>query len=330
MELGISVIICCFNSALRLPRTLEHLAKQKTDHLKWEIVLVDNASSDDTRTTSEKLWRSFNRQEVSFRVVVQPKPGLSFAREKGVEASAFETIVFCDDDNWLAEDYLVEAYKIISENTKIGALGGTGTAVADKVLPDWFEKYKYNYACFPQAVRDGELDAPTASLYGAGLVVNKKALKELKAKNFEPLLSDRTGSALASGGDTELSFAIRLLGYQLWFSGRLKFKHYMPPGRLTEAYLIHLNKSLAYCSGKLIVYHYALQGKRATDFTWLKDSCYQLFLWVKTLVKYSGARAMPAFERTMLLDFSNYRLKSFLEQAGRYKKLYNRMMLLRS
>ena len=48
MASGISVIICCYNSSLRLDETLKHLINQKTHGFNWELIVVDNASTDNT------------------------------------------------------------------------------------------------------------------------------------------------------------------------------------------------------------------------------------------------------------------------------------------
>ena len=47
--LGVSIVICCHNSAKLLPRTLEHLRAQEVDStIPWEVIVVDNASTDNT------------------------------------------------------------------------------------------------------------------------------------------------------------------------------------------------------------------------------------------------------------------------------------------
>src|SRR5436190_1893505 len=99
---GISIIVCCYNSSLRLPKTIEHLAAQKTSSfLNWEVIFVNNSSTDNTTDVVAKEWSKYNLQNVGFKIIDEPKAGQSFARIKGVETALYDLIVFCDDDNWL-------------------------------------------------------------------------------------------------------------------------------------------------------------------------------------------------------------------------------------
>src|SRR6185437_8424396 len=109
MAPGISVIICCYNSATRLPETLKHLAAQHCPELNWELLIIDNASSDATSAEAPALWMQFG-STVPMRVIPEPTAGLSHARNKGVAEARHELILFCDDDNHFAPDYLHRAY----------------------------------------------------------------------------------------------------------------------------------------------------------------------------------------------------------------------------
>src|SRR4051812_32311772 len=94
--LGISVIICCYNSSQRIHYALKHLEQQSfEDDLRWEVIVVDNASSDGTGRIAESIWREFNC-DIPFRVVTESEPGLSHARNKGVAEARFEYLIFCD------------------------------------------------------------------------------------------------------------------------------------------------------------------------------------------------------------------------------------------
>ena len=155
MEKGVSVIMCCYNSASRLRETLRYLALQKTEVV-CEIILVDNASTDNTKEVAVKCWSEFGCTAIPLKIVDQPVQGLLFAREKGIDSSKYNVLIFCDDDNWLEQSYVQNAYDILENHPHIGAVGGTGTPVADGPLPDWFDLYKGCFACYPQGEADGE------------------------------------------------------------------------------------------------------------------------------------------------------------------------------
>src|ERR1700679_3060772 len=103
MKKGISVIICCYNSAKRLTQTLDHIFRQKNLVFDWEVIVVDNASTDSTSLIAEQLL-SASLHKDKFKIVFEVTPGLIFARKKGVSVAQFDRLLFCDDDNWLAHD----------------------------------------------------------------------------------------------------------------------------------------------------------------------------------------------------------------------------------
>jgi glycosyltransferase involved in cell wall biosynthesis len=114
--MGISVIICCYNSSLRLPKTLEYLSNQATGNLfPWEIILVDNNSSDNTSVIATNFWASLDI-DVPLIIVEESKPGLIYARNTGINKANYDFLIFCDDDNWLNKNYLCNVYKILNNN----------------------------------------------------------------------------------------------------------------------------------------------------------------------------------------------------------------------
>ncbi|MBA2330845.1 MAG: glycosyltransferase family 2 protein, partial [Flavisolibacter sp.] len=105
---GISIVICCYNSAELLPKTLHHIAQQKiASTIPWELIIVNNNSSDDTKKIAEQF---INKNPfIKAHIVDEFSPGLSIARHKGFETSSYEYMLLCDDDNWLENDYVETA-----------------------------------------------------------------------------------------------------------------------------------------------------------------------------------------------------------------------------
>jgi glycosyltransferase involved in cell wall biosynthesis len=232
---GISVIICCYNSASRLPATLKNIASQQVSaEIRWEIIVVDNASTDRSTAVAKAQWEKYNLQGVDFQVVYEEKPGLSNAREKGVRASMFRYIIFCDDDNRLGENYLQTAYAAISRNPAIAALGGRSTAAADIPFPDWFETSKSNYAVGNQAPHSGDVSW-RKHLWGSGIVIRKEVYDQAFA-GFPSMLTGRNGQTLSSGEDSEMCMRFLLMGYRLHYLDTLTFEHFIAAERLCTDY----------------------------------------------------------------------------------------------
>lgn len=242
MKKGLSVIICCHNSERRLPETIRHLGAQKiSGKIPWEIIVVDNNSTDKTVAVAESLWKEIRKSNINLRIVTQKTPGLIFARHKGVKAAKYEYVLFCDDDNWLANNYLSVAYATISRNERMGALGGIGYPVFEGQAspPGWFEQIRTAYALGPQASKTGKVPEH-CHLYGAGMVTLRKLYLDSYPANFPSLLTGRVGKSLLSGEDTEYCHRLRLQNYDIHYDSNLVFKHFIPQDRLTIEYKARL------------------------------------------------------------------------------------------
>ena len=192
MKNGVSVVVCCYNSVKRLPETIEHLGAQKADGIPWEIIVVDNASKDQTNEVAKKLLGQ-HCSDIMHKVVHESEPGLSFARIKGFEEAQYGIILFVDDDNWLCDTYIETVYDGFSHNPEIGIIGGNGEPVFEIDPPRWFKKYQSNFATGEQ-VDTGKKDAAQAELiYGAGMAIRKEIHERLKQVGFKSILTDRKG-----------------------------------------------------------------------------------------------------------------------------------------
>ncbi|RAU82363.1 glycosyltransferase [Pontibacter arcticus] len=251
MILGVSVIICTYNGVARLPETLRYISQQQVHaSIPWEVIVVDNASTDHTSEVVCQEWAKY-QSNIPFSLYQQPKPGLTFARELALEKAKYEFIIFCDDDNWLNPGYVELAYNIMLEHPSVGALGGFGELVYEIEPPAWAAALPL-FANGKQANVSGKV--PRNAVYGAGCVVRKSAYNGVIEAGFRPMLSDRVAANLSSGGDYELCYALVLAGYDIWYDERLLFKHFMPKDRLQWEYYLRFFKERAKCFEVLVPY----------------------------------------------------------------------------
>src|SRR5207248_2840947 len=80
-------------------------------------------------------------------------------------------------------------------------------------------------------------EATPGALWTAGLVVRRSAWQDVRAAGFEPMLLGRRGNLLSAGEDSELCFALTQAGWRLAYEPRLRYRHAIPPARLTWAYV---------------------------------------------------------------------------------------------
>jgi glycosyltransferase involved in cell wall biosynthesis len=266
---GVSVIVCCHNSSGRLPATLIHLARQRVGpDIPWEVIIVDNASTDDTAEVAFRSWA--NDSPTILIVVREPHIGLSHARQRGFLEAKYEIVSFIDDDNWVCENWVQLVSEIMSQHPNIGACGGSNEAVCETSPPWWFDQYKQAYAVGVQGDEAGDVSCTKGYLWGAGLTVRKSAWQQLARGGFQQVLVDRKGKAQTTGGDAELTLALRLAGWQLWYEPRLQLRHFLPAVRLNWAYLLSLHRSIGASSVWLDFYSQALEGHPKNLIEWLK------------------------------------------------------------
>lgn len=242
MKDGISVVICCYNSAPIIEETLGHLIEQQVDdQIAWEVIIVDNYSTDNTSGLAKNYLA---KTSVDFKVIQEKKVGLAHARAAGVLASNYDYVIFCDDDNWLSTEYIRIAYYKLKSNSRIGVLGGRGIPVFESEEPEWFNDYKSFYAVGSQGQSAGDISERNY-VWGAGMVLRKELYKKLLSDGIESKLSDRKGHSLSSGGDSEISVLYLICGYRLWYDPALQFHHYISANKLTINYRDRLIASLA-------------------------------------------------------------------------------------
>jgi len=224
---------------------LEYLAKQKTAaDLNWEIIVVDNKSTDGTAASAWDMWKS-SGCVIPLKIVTENKPGLNYARQAGVKAADYDIIIFCDDDNLLTADFVQSGYHLVqkTKNEGYGIWGGTPIACFDEnvTIPDWFEKEQSNYVVGKQGDKTGDISY-RGYLWGAGMIILKNIFLSVINEEVPLLLTDRVGSNLSSGGDSEISLRALIAGYKLYYKEDLLFKHYIPTSRLTVDYNNKLKK----------------------------------------------------------------------------------------
>ncbi len=235
LKSGVSVIICCYNSATRIQKTLQHLALQiLDDQIPCEIIVVNNASTDNLDIVVKDTWLSCG-SPFPLKVIFEPTPGLAFARRSGVLSASYTYGVFCDDDNWLSPDYLIKVVNIFNTKPQMGLIGGCSTPVLEDTAPAWFYTKSSAFAVGIQAPETGDI-THRGFVWGAGMAFRVQVLKSIFEAGIKPLVSGRKGDVLTSGDDGEISAWYIFSGYHIWYDSEMRFQHFIPQTRLSDEY----------------------------------------------------------------------------------------------
>lgn len=129
-----TVIICTYNRSGNLPSCLAALARQEgVDGIDWEVLVVDNNSSDDTAQVVANLGRDL---PIKIRYAREAQQGLNYARNRGVSSSAGTHFTFVDDDIHVSPRWLAALQRAFGE-TDADAIGGRIHLDPSIELPRW-------------------------------------------------------------------------------------------------------------------------------------------------------------------------------------------------
>lgn len=242
-DISISTIVCCHNSSGRLKETIRHLGLlQIPEHVNAELLVVDNASTDNTAVRARELWEEFGTPQISFRVITEPKPGLTNARRAGIAMSNGDLILFCDDDNYLSRDYVVQLLKIFNSMPDVGIVGGLALPNFSVEKKPWLKDFFRSMAIGPQAPNDGFV----TWVYGAGMAVRRSVFDEINGRHIKILLRGRVEGKHTSGEDSEICNLARFLGHKVYYNSEMILHHDTPPHRLGKRFHLRSNMPAMY------------------------------------------------------------------------------------
>ncbi|WP_198245572.1 glycosyltransferase [methane-oxidizing endosymbiont of Gigantopelta aegis] len=135
-----SIIICSYNRCQNLPDCFSCLEKQViTDPIQWEVLLVDNNSTDNTKQVTEDFNQS---SSLNIRYIFEQKQGLSYARNRGINEAKGTYLMFIDDDIRVTENWLQSIYSTFKQYD-CDAVGGRIHIESPNKLPPWITPDMY-------------------------------------------------------------------------------------------------------------------------------------------------------------------------------------------
>jgi hypothetical protein len=216
----------------------------------WDLLIVDNLSDRPLASTIDISWHQ------NARVVREPTLGLTAARLRGIRETNGNLLVFVDDDNLLAPDYLQRAVAVADQYPFLGCWSGQCLPEFEVAPPEWTRRY---WGCI--GIRQFDADVwsnlpllATTIPCGAGLCVRRHVAMRylgLYDQGIRSVMLDRVGTSLTSGGDNDLAGCACDVGLGVGLICSLKLAHIMPPQRFTEAYICRLIEGIEY-SGTIL------------------------------------------------------------------------------
>ncbi|MDG6249254.1 glycosyltransferase [Methanocalculus sp.] len=224
----ISVIICTYNRSNILSGSIESLMHQTADKEIFEIIVVDNNSTDNTK----EIVNQFRNAE-NLRYIFEPNQGLSHARNRGFREAKGEYVAYIDDDARADPDWITGIYMMLQElNPRPIGIGGPIYPFYLSEKPDWFlDEYEIrSWGDAPRYLKKGEFFS------GSNMVFSKAVLERLGG--FDINLGVK-GETLNLGEETRLFNKIwdeYNEKEMFYYSPDLKVYHLVPADKMNLHY----------------------------------------------------------------------------------------------
>lgn len=243
-----TVAIPTYNGALRLPRVLDALGRQRVPpEVSWEIIVVDNNSTDETAAVVAQYQAKFQANcqndpaiAAPLRYVMELRQGAAYGRQRAIAVALGDWVGFLDDDNVPDEDWVAAAVAFVRDRDR----GGTVGAIASQIRgwyevppPPGFERIKAFLAIQERGDEPKRFDPAQGLLPpSAGLVVRRRAWLDSVPEQL--ILGGRTATSMLTSEDLETLIYLQRRGWEIWYGPSLKIEHRISKNRLTREYLI--------------------------------------------------------------------------------------------
>ena len=228
----LSVIIATYNRAPHLRRALESLAGQTLAPERFEIVVVDNNSSDDTpevcgRFAADYPW-------LNFMMVAEARQGVSHARNAGITNSRGEYLAFIDDDEEVNTGFAESYYRFFESHPEATVAGGEIVPLYEYTPPEWLSGYTERPIAGTLRLGGKIREFPRNRFPGGGNMGVRRMVFE-RYGMFDPGLG-RTGISLLAAEEKELIHRFRAGGEKVFYLPEAKVLHIIPKEKLSKEY----------------------------------------------------------------------------------------------
>jgi glycosyltransferase involved in cell wall biosynthesis len=229
----ISAIVCTYNRCRILADALQSLAEQSLDTRQYEVLVVDNASTDDTARVVFECQQRFT--DCRIRLIREDAAGLSNARNRGFREARGRYVAYLDDDALAAPEWLAAGLDTFeaAEPQPLAVVGPVFPRYPDG-KPNWFNDRFETYDLGPQRLPLG----PRQTFMGGNAMYRRSVLDELGG--FDPQLG-MNGNRLWLGEEVELLMRMRATYGEdcpVYYDPRVSILHAVGRDKLNAGYIL--------------------------------------------------------------------------------------------
>jgi glucosyl-dolichyl phosphate glucuronosyltransferase len=234
--LDATVLICTYNRADLLAETLDSLRETVAPGLEWDVIVVDNNSTDWTRDVVSSRISGF---PVPLTYLFEPRQGKSNALNTGLAATDATIIVFTDDDVRVSEGWLEASCRPLIDDPGIDYTGGPVQPIWERPRPHWLDSKRSDLwgtlAILDYGPERFVFEERRRVPLGANMSVRRSLIERIGG--FDPSLG-RKGNSLLGQEQAEFFCRSRASGARGIYVPEASLQHHVPAKRLTCEYFL--------------------------------------------------------------------------------------------
>ena len=233
----ISVILCTYNRERYIYPVLKSIAEGSFPRSEYEIVLVNNNSTDNTEGECHRFVADY--PDVTFRYCIEPQQGLSYARNCGIREAAGDVLVYVDDDALVNKEYLKTYADFFARNSDAVAAGGPILPQYDGCEePAWMSHYTRQLVTGKLYLGEKEKEFPRGAFPGGGNAAYRSSVFD--AVGLFNVELGRKGNSLIGAEEKDLFDKMTTQGMKFYYLPTAILYHLIPPKKLTQDYFDRL------------------------------------------------------------------------------------------
>lgn len=236
----LSIIIPTLNRSQTLRRTIQSIAELDVDFNLVEVIVVDNGSTDSTRTLCDFFLR--RHKDIDIRYFYDAEPGLLTGRHLGAAEAQGEILAFIDDDVELSSSWGKTIINIMNVRSDVDMLTGPNLPKYETYPPEWLKWFWINtpyggQQCGALSLLDlgnKELFIDATFVWGLNFTIRRNVYKELEG--FHPDIVPKYCQYLQGDGETGLSIKFNEKFFKAYYHPGILLYHFVPSVRMTCGY----------------------------------------------------------------------------------------------
>lgn len=228
----VSIVVCTYNRDKYILTCLQHIEKQTCRRSSFELIIINNNCTDKTDEICTKFISEF--PDLNIQYYIEHQPGLSYARNKGIELAKGEFIIFIDDDGFMFPNYLSNLIKHIDSIPDLAAFGGKILPKYESKEPEWMSKWLNPLVSIINMGDEISFFKNKSYPIGANMGIKKDVFSQIG--NFDINLGRKAGNLLG-GEEKDLFFRIKNLNKSIHYLPDTVIYHIIPDNRLTKDFI---------------------------------------------------------------------------------------------